>query len=134
MGELREMGAVTFVFAAGLLVSSFIYNTYLMKKPLSGEKMSMSEYFSRGSPKNHFFGWLGGAIWCLGFSLMTLAADKAGPAISYGLGQGATMVAVLWGVVIWKEFRMAPPAVNKYLVAMFVFYLGGLSLIIIARQ
>jgi glucose uptake protein len=65
---------------------------------------------------------------------MTLASDKAGTAISYGLGQGATMVAVLWGVLVWKEFKLAPRSVNKYLVAMFFLYLLGLSLIIVARQ
>jgi glucose uptake protein len=65
---------------------------------------------------------------------MTLSAEKAGTAISYGLGQGATMVAVLWGVLVWKEFKLAPKSVNKWLVAMFCLYLLGLGLIIVAKQ
>jgi glucose uptake protein len=131
-GKLTPYTAIV-LFAAGLLVSSFIFNTYLMRKPITGDPIPAKAYF-RGTRKDHTVGVLGGLIWCLGFSLMTLAADKAGPAISYGLGQGATMVAVIWGVLVWKEFRTAPRSVNKYLVAMFLFYLGGLSLIIIARQ
>lgn len=131
-GKLTPYTAIV-LFAAGLFVSSFIYNTYLMRRPLTGNPIPARAYF-KGTRKDHSMGLLGGLIWCLGFSLMTLSADKAGTAISYGLGQGATMVAVIWGVFIWKEFKTAPRSVNKYLIAMFLLYLGGLSLIIIAKQ
>ena len=133
IGRLTPYTAVV-LFSSGLLVSSFVFNTYLMYKPLTGESIAARDYFLKGSLRDHFLGLLGGLVWCLGFSLMNLSAGKAGPAISYGLGQGATMVAALWGVVIWKEFRSAPASVNKYLVAMMIFYLGGLSLIILARN
>jgi glucose uptake protein len=66
-------------------------------------------------------------------SVNNVAAGKAGPAISYGLGQGATMIAALWGVFIWKEFKSAPAGTNKLLALMFVFYLVGLSLVVAAR-
>ncbi len=132
-GKLTPYTAIV-LFAAGLFVSSFIYNTWLMRKPLTGDPIAAGDYFQKGTRKDHTVGIVGGLVWCLGFSLMTLAADKAGTAISYGLGQGATMVAVFWGVAVWKEFRLAPKSVNKYLIAMFLFYLGGLSLIIIAKQ
>jgi len=33
-----------------------------------------------------------------------IAGEKTGFAISYGLGQGAPMVAAAWGVFVWKEF------------------------------
>lgn len=132
-GKLTPYTAIVF-FSIGLLASSFLWNYYLMRKPLTGPVISAKDYFTKGTGKDHFVGILGGLIWCLGFSLMTLSADKAGTAISYGLGQGATMVAVLWGVLVWKEFKLAPKSVNKYLVAMFMLYLLGLSLIIIAKQ
>ena len=136
--ELPQQGKITpytaiVVFSTGLLVSSFLWNTYLMRKPLTGPVISGRDYFTNGTRKDHLVGILGGLIWCTGFSLMTLSADKAGTAISYGLGQGATMVAVLWGVLVWKEFQLAPKSVNKLLVAMFFLYLSGLSLIIIAK-
>jgi glucose uptake protein len=44
-------------------------------------------------PKLHPIGILGGIIWCIGMSFSLIASEKAGFAISYGLGQGATMVA-----------------------------------------
>ena len=78
-------------------------------------------------------GVLGGVVWCIGMSFSILASDKAGPAISYGLGQGATVVAALWGIVIWKEFKGAPKGVGTMLGAMLVLYIAGLGLIIAAR-
>lgn len=82
--------------------------------------------------KEHFTGILGGMIWCIGMSLSILAAGKAGFAISYGLGQGATLIAALWGVFIWKEFKGAPKSVNALLSLMFILFAVGLVMIIVA--
>jgi glucose uptake protein len=71
-------------------------------------------------------------IWGLGNSFNLIAAGKAGPAISYGLGQGATLVAAFWGVFIWKEFRNAPGQTNILIALMFLFFMAGLGLIIYA--
>jgi glucose uptake protein len=93
----------------------------------------MGEYFSKGTPKLHLVDILGGAIWAIGFSFNIIAAGSAGYAISYGLGQGATMVAAFWGVFIWKEFKDAPPGTNGLIAAMFVLFFIGLGLIIYSR-
>jgi len=77
-------------------------------------------------------GIIGGMIWALGFSLSLIAAGKAGNAISYGLGQGATMIGALWGVFIWKEFKGANKTVNTLLFLMFILFTAGLAMIIIA--
>ena len=74
-----------------------------------------------------------GMIWSVGMSFAIMAGDTAGYAISYGLGQGATMVAALWGVFIWKEFKAAPKGTNGLLALMFIFFVVGLSLIVIAN-
>jgi glucose uptake protein len=81
----------------------------------------------------HLTGILGGLIWGVGMSFNIIAAGRAGFAISYGLGQGATMVAAFWGVFIWKEFRDAPKGTNSYIAAMFACFLIGLVLIIVAK-
>lgn len=120
------------VFALGLLVSNFPWNSIFMYKPLTGERVTYSDYFKKGNTKLHLIGILGGAIWSLGMTFNIIAAEKAGPAISYGLGQGATLVAALWGVFIWKEFKEAK-GVNGLLTAMFIFFLVGLGLIIVSR-
>jgi glucose uptake protein len=121
------------VFSVGLLVSNIVFLVPLMYKPVSGEVAPMGEYFSKGTPRLHLVGILGGIIWALGFSLNIIAAGSAGYAISYGLGQGATMVAAFWGVFIWKEFKDAPEGTNKLITAMFALFFVGLGLIIYSR-
>jgi glucose uptake protein len=120
-----------FIFACGIFASNFIFNTIVMKKPFEGTPVTYREYFG-GSFKIHMVGILGGLIWGLGNAFNLIAAGKAGAAISYGLGQGATLVSALWGVFVWKEFKDAPEGTNKYLYTMFLFFLAGLGLIIAA--
>ena len=130
-GKLGPYAAV-FVFSIGKFLSNFLFNTLLMFRPFSGEPVSYGQYF-KGSAKNHLLGILGGSIWCLGMSFSIIASGKAGPAISYGLGQGATIVAAVWGIYIWKEFQQAPKGVENILRLMLFFYIAGLALIIMAR-
>jgi glucose uptake protein len=78
-------------------------------------------------------GVLGGAIWGVGNLFSFIAFGIAGPAISYGLGQGATLVAALWGVFVWREFRNAPRGTGLLLALMFAGYVIGLTLVIAAR-
>lgn len=112
-------------------MSNFLFNTLLIKRPIVGEPTSYAVYF-KGRFLTHLVGVLGGLIWGIGNSFNLIAAGKAGPAISYGLGQGATLVAALWGVFIWKEFRQAPAGTNGLIAAMFLFFIAGLGLIIFA--
>lgn len=131
-GLMTPYSAV-FVFSIGIFLSNFLWNTFFMYKPLKGEKVTYGEYFSRGTPKLHMIGILGGVIWCIGMSFSMIASEQAGFAISYGLGQGATMIAAAWGVFIWKEFAHAPAGTNKLIYAMFICFFIGLACIIIAR-
>lgn len=129
-GMLTPYGAF-FIFSLGILGSNFIINTLVMKKPFLGESVTYKQYFS-GNIKTHFVGILGGITWGVGTVFSYIAAEKAGPAISYALGQGAPMVAALWGVFIWKEFRGSTKMVNNMLIAMFIFFLTGLALIVVS--
>lgn len=129
-GKMTPYTAV-FIFSAGIFLSNFVFNTILMKKPFQGPPTGYGEYF-KGSFSTHMVGILGGLIWGLGNSLNLIAAGKAGPAISYGLGQGATLIAALWGVFIWKEFQHAPKGTNGLISAMFIFFIAGLGLLIYA--
>jgi glucose uptake protein len=130
-GKLGPYGAV-FIFAVGIFLSNFILNTFVMKKPFRGEPVSYADYF-KGGFGTHLTGVLGGIIWGVGMSFNIIASGRAGFAISYGLGQGATMVAAFWGVFIWREFRTAPAGTSKLITAMFACFLVGLGLIIFAR-
>jgi glucose uptake protein len=130
-GKLSPYTAV-FFFAIGVLLSNFLFNTLLMKRPFEGKPVSYADYFN-GSFKNHLMGIVGGMIWCIGMSFNIIASGKAGPAISYGLGQGATIVAAIWGIYIWKEFKNAPKGTSNILNIMLLCYVIGLGMIIAAR-
>lgn len=131
-GKLSPYTAIV-MFSVGLFVSNFLWNTIVMKRPFVGPPVSFGDYFSKGTPRLHLIGILGGVIWNLGMSLSIIAAGAAGFAISYGLGQGATLVAALWGVFIWKEFKAAPPGTSTLLAIMFAAFVAGLTLIVVAR-
>lgn len=118
-----------FVFALGILLSNFVFNTAVMIKPFTGAPVPLSDYF-KGAVKDHLWGIVGGCIWGIGMGLNIVAAGKAGAAVSYGLGQGATLVAALWGVFIWREFRDAPRGTTILLALMFAGYVAGLALVI----
>lgn len=120
-----------FVFACGIFASTFVFNAIAMRHPVSGEPITEKAYFKGGLPV-HLVGVLGGLIWGLGNGINLVAAGKAGTAISYGLGQGATLVSALWGILVWKEFKGAPARANALNLAMFVLFLVGLGLIIAA--
>jgi glucose uptake protein len=116
-----------FFFSIGLLVSNIVLNTIFIK---AGGK-TYTQYFS-GTAKAHSAGVLGGAIWMLALTLNIIASGVAGPGISYALGQGATLVAAIWGVLIWKEFRAAPSGTTPLIALMFAGYTLGLILIGVA--
>lgn len=121
------------IFSLGVFISNFLFNTVLMNKPISGDPTNYKAYF-KGKLSIHWVGIFGGVIWGIGNSLNLIAAGKAGAAISYGLGQGATLVAALWGVFIWKEFKNAPKGTNGMLTIMFLLFVLGLISIIYAGQ
>jgi len=131
-GKLSPYTALVF-FSLGLFLSNFIWNTIVMAKPFRGEPVSYRDYFKQGSTRLHVIGILGGMIWNLGMGLSIIASAAAGPALSYGLGQGATMIGAIWGVFIWKEFKSAPLGTARLLAAMFLFYVTGLGILIASR-
>jgi len=130
-GKLSPYTAMV-LFSVGVLVSNFVFNTYIMKKPFTGTPVSFGQYF-KGSFKNHLAGFFGGMIWCVGMSFNIIASGKTSPAIAYGLGQGATVVAAIWGIFIWKEFKNASKGTSLLINAMLLLYIAGLMLIIFTK-
>jgi len=128
IGKMTPYTAV-FIFSLGILISNFVFNSILIYKPFEGAPTSYTAWF-KGKFSLHLTGILGGVIWGIGNSFNLIAAGKAGPAISYGLGQGATMVAALWGVFIWKEFKQKGAGTGGLITAMFLLFIAGLGMLI----
>jgi glucose uptake protein len=114
----------------GALLSCFIWNLYFMRYPLVGAPVSIRGLFY-APVSNHLLGFLGGLIWGLGTVFNLVAASLTGVAISYAIGQSAPMVAALWGILAWKEFRGSGGRAKAYLGLMFVFY--GLAIFLVAH-
>ncbi len=126
--------AVTAFFMIGVAISAFPANWLLMKKPLDGKAPVDGSGYWRAPFRWHLAGALGGAIWCTGgvANFLASGAHLVGPAVSYSIGQGATMVSACWGVFVWREFAGAPRQAKAFLVLMFIFFLAGLGAVALA--
>ncbi|HSU59692.1 MAG TPA: hypothetical protein VLI55_10295 [Bryobacteraceae bacterium] len=122
-GMLTPYTALLF-FGIGVLISSIPINFWFMRS----RRSRFSDYL-RARPGLHWTGILGGIIWMIALGLNVIASGVAGPAISYALGQGATLIAALWGVFVWHEFRMAPAGTNRLISVMLAAYALGIVLI-----
>ncbi|HEV2486370.1 MAG TPA: hypothetical protein VGT08_12630 [Terracidiphilus sp.] len=135
---VRGLGpyAIGFVFSAGIFLSTFVFNAYFLRRPVQGQPLRFSDYF-KGTFKEHFWGIVGGVVWAEGtLSSFVVASTprelQVGPAISYALGQGSTMVGAFWGVVAWKELAGGASLVKRLLVLMFLLFVCGLAVVSIA--
>ena len=124
---------VSFVFALGAMVSNFPMNYAMMRWPVSGERLGVQDYL-KGRMSQHAWGVLGGAIWGAGTicSFVASYVPMIGPATSFSLGEGNTMISAVWGVFVWKEFAGAGRQVKILLSLMFLFFVLGLTSIALA--
>ncbi len=137
-GMMGDLGlgayASAIIFGIGVVVATFFFNIYFFNLPVTGERIQAVQ-FLRGTLKQHLLGIVGGIIWSAG-AISNFAAATApvnvGPAISLGIGQCATLISVLWGLLVWKEFAGAPGSVKRTLALMIVFFAGGLVLLSLA--
>ncbi len=128
--------AIGFVFSVGVFLSTFVFNAHFMRKPVQGKPVRFRDYF-RGTSLEHFWGIVGGIVWGIGTLSNFVAASapkdlQVGPAISYALGQGSTMVGAFWGVVVWKEFAGGGSLVKRLIALMFLLFVIGLAVVSIA--
>jgi glucose uptake protein len=127
--------AIAFFFALGVLISTVPANLLLMAHPLDGKPPVAGSGYFRAPLRWHLAGLSGGAVWCTGAVanfVASSAANLVGPAVSYSIGQGATMISACWGIFVWHEFAGASRAAKMLLVLMFVFFLLGLGAIALA--
>ncbi len=130
-GNLIPSSAI-FFFSLGVIICTILFYLFIMKPLKIGDPGSVKEYFA-GSAKSHLAGFLGGLIWALGMVVSFMAVGAANPAIAYALSNAAPVVAILWGIYVWKEFKGAPKGTNTLLLIMFMLYIIGLVLITLSN-
>lgn len=140
MGKSGDGGVspygITLLFAAGVFISTFVYDPFFMNFPIQGVPIGIGEFF-RSTRKQHLLGILGGMIWCAGAIANFTASSSPvqvsiGPAVSYAIGQGATLISALWGIFAWKEFAGSTARVKSFMAVMIVLFILGLGMISIA--
>jgi glucose uptake protein len=141
MSKTPEIGlgpySIAVIFGIGVVLSTCVFNLYFMNLPVQGQPIPVTAYLARKSSRNHLLGLVGGVIWCVGAVANFVAAGtpsevSVGPAASYALGQGATVIATLWGLLVWKEFQGAIPRVKVLLAVMMMLFIAGLAMVSIA--
>src|SRR5882724_4555178 len=139
MGREGEFGfglgpyTAVFFFSLGVFFSTFVFNVYFMNLPVEGQPVEFSRYLT-GTGRQHVLGILGGVIWCCGLIANFTASSappkvQVGAAVSYAIGQGATLVSALWGLLLWHEFAGANGRVRLLLALMLLSFVVGLPLI-----
>jgi glucose uptake protein len=116
---------VTFFFTLGALISTALLLSYFMRHPIDGTPLRWADY-RRGTGREHTAGLLGGFFWTLGTTFTFVPASMVGIALAYAIGQANPLIAALWGVFVWREFKGSPGRAHVLLGLMFALYLGGL--------
>ncbi len=131
-GTISPYQAV-FFFALAVLVSTLILNPVVMKRSVEGEA-TMTDYFKKGDARTHLIGMLGGFIWMSGMVISFMSSGAGvNKAVAYALSNASPLVAMIWGVFIWKEFKGAPKGTGKYVAAMFLCFMLALVLITLSN-
>ena len=126
--------AISIFFVLGVAICSLPVNYLIMRRPLDGARPVSMKGYSRAPFRWHMWGIVGGLVWCTGAVLNFVAsrAHLVGPAVSYSIGQGATMISAAWGVFIWHEFSEASQQSKTFLIWMFALFLLGLVAVALA--
>lgn len=119
---------VEVLFTLGALISTIPVNLYFMRKPVEGPPLTFQNYRA-GTAGAHCAGLLGGFFWGLGTTFTFVPMAMVGTALAYAIGQSNPLVAALWGVFVWHEFRGAPAKSRALVGLMFLLYIGGVLLL-----
>ena len=137
--------AAAFMFGAGVLASTFVYNLFLMNLPVRGEPIEVLQYL-RQPKRSHLLPLLGGMVWAAGTVSLFVASSAVAATAAQGadplplLGPNASILVVLaaallsglWGLLVWKELKDAPERARSLTALALVLLLAGLALFLVA--
>lgn len=124
------------LIGTGIFFSTLLYVPFFVNFPVQGEAVQVRSYF-KGAKRQHFWGIFGGIIWGVGLVAVLVEAAaptpvKTGPALASALVYGAPILATLWGLLAWREFKGAPQSVRMLMLGTVVLFLAGMLLISLA--
>jgi glucose uptake protein len=124
------------LFSAGLFLSTFIFDLFLINLPVEGDPIEPFAYIY-GSLKNHLLGVFAGILLCSGILAELVAAGgppeaQPGALMTYGLKQIAPLVGGVAGVWLWKEMKDAEGRVRAIFYTFALLFAVGAACFIAA--
>jgi glucose uptake protein len=121
------------MFAAGAFISTFLLNMFFMNLPAEGEPIDITDYF-KVKLRQHAYGFMGGFVWMTGlFAAFVGTGPHAGatapPVYATAFLAAVPLLAALWGIVVWREFRGADLRARSFLTLMLVLFAFGAVLL-----
>ena len=130
--------ALGFVFAFGAFVSSFVFDIFFTNLPVEGEPVEFGLYLQSGR-KQHLLGLVAGLMFYTGTLLAWIctnvpAAIRGEPTLRFVMAQGAPVLAALWGILAFREFKGGDMRLKLLGTLMLVLFVCGLAMIGLAPQ
>jgi len=128
--------ATVMIFGIGVFISTFVFNIFFMNLSVEGDPVEIADYF-RARPVLHILGAMGGFMWaaaalCSLLALSTPGILRVGPAVQTWTRLGFPVIAALWGLVAWREFRGSDLRAKALACATILLFALGLTLVSIA--
>jgi glucose uptake protein len=121
------------MFCVGVAISTLVFCLFFLNIAIDGGRLTLPAYL-KGTLRQHFFGLLGGVLWATGM-LSELLARSAPPSeqpadsLVFLLTQGASLLAIVWGVLVLGELRSTTGNAKTLLALTTVCFAGGLFLL-----
>ncbi len=119
------------LFCLGLVASTLVFCLYFMNVAIEGGPLTIKSYF-QGKFAQHALGFLGGVICAVG--LLSAALALSAPpeilpddSVLFVVPLASVLLAFLWGIIIWREFKSAPIGAKGSLAASAVCFGCGLA-------
>jgi glucose uptake protein len=119
------------MFAAGMFLTTFIYNLFFINLPVEGEPVELLAYI-QGGLRPHLAGFGAGVLLCTGLLAYFVVQGseptaQLSPLTQYVVQQGAVLLAAVVGIFKWKDFRDAEPRVRALVWAFLILFAVGLA-------
>jgi len=128
--------AVAFLFGVGVICSTPVLVLLFMNVPVEGRPLPITAYLKAGIMQ-HLYGLAGGAIFATGVvSFLLATVVQSGESLIDGAGyliiEASILVAALWGLLYWKEFKAVPSPGKQLMFASLAVIAVAMALIAFA--
>jgi glucose uptake protein len=125
--------ALAAMFGLGVFFTTPIFNIFFMNLPVEGDPLDFGSFFN-SKPSQHILGMIGGVIWLTGILGLMVAGSvpdqiQGSPVVHFMLGQTWPVLAALWGVLVFREFKGSDIRVKILSTLTLVLFVCGLGMI-----